>query len=488
MTQMLPLTIMQLSDLHRDGSIFQSPNAFVSSIVADVARFPKQHISKPNLLLVCGDIIQGSNNSSFDDAVKEIKDQYIEAANILDQLCSKVFEGNKDRIIIIPGNHDISWPYSRKSMQRMRRNWRLVELLKHPESRIRWNWADFSFYQIIDSDLYEQRLGQFAKFFNDFYGGKRTYPLKSNDQFSVFEFADYKTLIVGFNSCFMNDHLNFIGKINPDCISKVYDYISVKKFSGWRKISLWHHDIYGVPSRSDFMDERTVQFLIDKGFHIGLHGHLHRTEVCEIKFSADQKVKVPLFGCGSLSAPAHEIPTGLSNQYSIIQINEKTDNIKCFLRKAVGQPPELPIWMSGNFTQNNNKGYITIKIEKSKKQEDLTAPMNPLTVELFEIQDMVAKREFKMASEKLKVLDQNEPLVRRLTVECLWQLDMDNDLISYIQKPSSLTEFAYLAEALWRSDQVKNLSTLLAQEQNNKEISSSEIYLRMAKQLSDRGL
>lgn len=484
---MLPLTIMQLSDLHRDGSIFQSTKAFVSSIVTDMARFSKQRIPKPNILLICGDIIQGSNNiNSFDDAVKEIDDQYVEAADILNQLCSKIFDGNKDRIIIVPGNHDISWPYSRKSMQKVRRNWSLVELLYHPESRMRWNWTDFSFYQITDSELYEKRLGQFAKFFNDFYEDKRTYSLNTKEQFSVFEFADYKTLFVGFNSCFMNDHLNFFGKINPECISNCYDYIGLKKFNGWRKIALWHHDTYGVPNRADFMDERTVQFLIDKGFHIGLHGHLHRTEVCEIKFSADQNVKIPLFGCGSLSAPAHAIPTGMSNQYSILEINEISGNIRCFLRKAVGQPPELPIWMSGNFTQNSNKDYITIKIEESEKQESLT-PMNPLNRELFEIQDMVAKGEFNGALQKLKVLNQNEPMVRRLTIECLWQLDMDNDLISCIKDPASLSEFGYLAESLWRSGLVKDLAVLLAKKESATEIARSEVYKRMSKQVSDRG-
>ena len=61
-----------------------------------------------------GDIVHGSR-----DAIKAneiIESQYEEALSFLNDLTNKMFDGEKSRIIIIPGNHDISWTESNESM------------------------------------------------------------------------------------------------------------------------------------------------------------------------------------------------------------------------------------------------------------------------------------------------------------------------------------------------------------------------------------
>jgi len=489
---MSQLAIMQLSDLHKEISIFPSNKAFVSSIISDVVKYTNEEIPvpRPDILVICGDIVQGSNQiEDFEAAIQEIKQQYSEATDILNQLSTKLFDSDKNRIIIIPGNHDISWSHSGKSMEKLSKaDDNFVEICKRPESNIRWDWKDFSFYQISDLDLYEQRFLPFAEFYTAFYNNQREYSLIPEKQYDIFEFPKYKLLFAGFNSCFLNDHLNQIGRIHPECIASCYNYVSQKKFDDWLKVAVWHHDFYGFPNRADFMDERTVQFLIDKGFRIGLHGHLHKDEILKIKFSADQSVKMLVFGCGSLGASPKRIPLGISNQYSIIEIDDSFTNLRYHIRKALEQPPELPIWMPGNIRQNKDKSYIDAKLERYVLKEYRTPIKSFLLKELVEVDDLIAKKEYTQALVKLKLLDQGNPFVRRFTIECLWQLDMDDELVDFIKEPNSITEFAYLSESLWRRNRIKDLKELVNKLSSRSEIIDSEPYKRIVKKIVDRGI
>jgi len=482
------LAIMQLSDLHREVSVFPSNKAFVSSIISDISRYASGEVPvpEPDVLVICGDIVQGSNQiDDFETATQKIEQQYSEATDILNQLCVELFKGDKGRIVIVPGNHDVSWPHSRKSMLKLNKaDHNLAELSKRPESNVRWNWDDFSFYRIFDHVLYRERLLPFAKFYTTFYNGQRKYSLNPEEQYDIFEFSEYKILFAGFNSCFMNDHLNPTGRIHPESIACCYNHVSQEEFDDWLKIAVWHHDTHGVPNRADFMDERAVHFLIDKGFQIGLHGHLHKEEIFEIRFSADQSVRMPVFGCGSLSVSPQNIPIGSSSQYSIIGIDASLTELRCHARKAVEQPPELPIWMPGNI---NQKSYIDVRLERYIVKEYEMPAKSTLLKGLVEVEDLVAKKEYQQALVKLKLLDQANSFVRRFTIECLWQLDMDDDLTNFIGEPKSVTEFAYLSESLWRKNRIKELKELVDQQNSIPNIADSEPYKRIAKKLANRG-
>ena len=451
--------------------------------------FAQEGIPKPDLIVVCGDIVQGSGRSQkYEEAVNEIENQYVNAEDILNRLCTRILDGNKNRIVIAPGNHDISWSNSIKSMVKLNdQNQNLVELLKVPESNIRWNWADFAFYQIKDLEMYKQRMLQFANFHNRFYNNKKQFSLDPEKQYSLFEYPEDKIFVVAFNSCFMTDHLNSTGRIHPECIADCFDYISDGKFNEWLKVAVWHHDIYGMPNRADFLDERTIQFLIDKGFNLGLHGHLHKNEICKIKFSADQITKIPVFGCGSLSASLQANP-GVTNQYNILQINDTRDHVQCHLRIALGQPPEMPIWTAGSLNQEKDKNYIIVKIERARESGTQLSTEQSFARKLVEIEDMMSKKDYDEALQKLNNLDPTNHIVRRFKVECLWQLDKDEELIDLIKEPRSIIEFGYLAESFWRKGDTANLAALVEKTRSIKEFSGSEIFKRTIKRLLDKGI
>lgn len=478
---------MQFSDMHI-SSIFPSNRAFVSSILTDIERQKVEQpaISKPNMLIICGDVIQGvDRNLSIKEASQLLRKQYQKAEDVLNQLCQKLFEGDKDRIVIVPGNHDVSWTHSQTSMEKIKKSKNLPnlnKLMKTAESNYRWNWDDLSYYKISDFNIYHRRFELFSEFYSTFYEGTRKYSLNPEEQYDIFEYSDENVVAAGFNSCFRNDHLNSIGTINPECIAKCYEKISQKEFGDWVKIAVWHHDIQGYPWRSDFMDSRTLQFLIDKGFHIGLHGHNHGTDILEVRFSADNNMKMNVFGCGSLGGPRNTIPLGESRQYGLLELNMVYMAVRFHLRKALDQPPDLPIWMAGSIKQNEDKSYIDGKLSIRIGRKAL---MTDVMKKLAEIQGLISENEHARALEKLIVMDSSNPFVRRLTIECYWQLDKNRELIAAIGKPTSLIEFTYLTDALWREKDLRTLKRVVEEGEKDQKIAPSEVFLRMKKKIED---
>ena len=474
-------------------------------------------------MIVCGDIIKGAPAyADFDSSILEIKQQYNMANDFLNQLCEKIFDGDKNRIVIIPGNHDISWPHSRKSMEKIdKRDKEFKDLSQTPERGIRWSWDDYSFYKIKDLGDYNQRFLLFSEFYSTFYNNARKYSLKPDEQYDIFEFLEYKLLIVGFNSCYFNDHIENVGKINPDCMANCHSLINNEKYGDWLKIAVWHHGIHSFPKKSDFMDEGTVHFLIDKGFQLGLHGHQHKSDIYDIRFNADQKVKMAILGSGTLCASPQDIPAGETRQYNIIEIDGSFDSLRLHIRKTVEQTDGLPIFMPENIRQNNGERYWDIPLKTSKlstgkinivekakefsfiqkivrmirsktmkantRKELKMFDTSDFSKELEEIDSLVAKKEYGRALIKLDPLPLKHPFTRRLKIECFAQLKMDDECIKLIKTPSNIMEFTYITEALWRQKKFSDLRILLDKVSDNHAFVRSEQFNRMDNKLKDKG-
>ena len=367
----------------------------------------------------------------------------------------------------------------------------LARLLNNPTNNVRWSWADHSYYKISNYETYNQRFLLFSNFYNKFYSNRK-YSLVPNEQYDIFEYPEYKLLIVGFNSCYCNDHLNRIGLIHPDCIINCYKFINKEKYEGWLKIAVWHHGIQAFPMRNDFMDVSEIQFLIDKGFQIGLHGHQHKSDIYEIKFSADILYNMIVLGCGTLS-DYHKIPFGESRQYGVIEINDSLSSLRYHARKALEYDPNILIWMKGNIRGYYDRSFIDIPIKRFIHPLQYT--INELETEhalnlldsLVEIDKLIIAQEYIKALKILVNLDQMNLFVRKYTVECYFQLKMDNDIINYIKNPNNLSEFTYLVEALWRMKKFPDLERLLNGFRDNPIYANSEPFKRMDKKIKDRG-
>ena len=209
------LTILHISDLHRSSDNSISNVSLLSSLCRDSDNYYNDKILKPDLIIVSGDIVQGSND--FENADKILIEQYKEAHDFLVSLADELLNGDRNKIILVPGNHDICWKESILSMKKIDenkfldnnqevKNYYLKEINKS-NSNIRWSWKDRSFYAIEDNNMYYNRLSYFVNFYKEFYNNQKEYSLNPKDQYDIFDFEEWGITVIGLNSCYNNDHL-----------------------------------------------------------------------------------------------------------------------------------------------------------------------------------------------------------------------------------------------------------------------------------------
>src|SRR5262245_16047781 len=120
---MEPLSILHLSDLHRDPTNEVRNKALLLSLEQDRDRYrietPK--ISDPNLIIVSGDIIHGVKHDE-PNAEAELQRQYDQAESFLSELADRFVDGDRERVVIIPGNHDVSFFHAHQAMKQVKVN------------------------------------------------------------------------------------------------------------------------------------------------------------------------------------------------------------------------------------------------------------------------------------------------------------------------------------------------------------------------------
>src|SRR5205085_4295758 len=120
-------------------------------------------ILKPSVCIVSGDLVYGAKAGSPNFAT-ELTRQYNQAIEILVGIADRLFEGDRSRIILVPGNHDVSYNHVLNASQEIaipssgaERDALVTELFKH-RSKLRWSWSSLSFRRITDEAMYAGRL------------------------------------------------------------------------------------------------------------------------------------------------------------------------------------------------------------------------------------------------------------------------------------------------------------------------------------------
>lgn len=424
------ISILHISDLHRSRVGEISNIALLSSLLKDKDRYTiseEPQIKSPDIIIVSGDIIRGSTKPTGSEA--EVQNQYAEAFSFLNDLTKHLLEGNKNRIVLIPGNHDIDWKMSRESMEKIDgstifddKNNLKGEILKealNQNSHTRWSWRDLSFYKITDVEKYNKKLEAFANFYTSFYEGKRQYSIDPREQYDVFDFPEFNLTIASFNSCYNNDHLRLVGDIHPECIAAVNMKIRELQKKGRLFLATWHHNTKGLPYDSNYMDNSRLKNFIDSGISIGFHGHQHKTELIHEFSNVIEQKKIIVFSAGTLCGGPNELPVGNNRQYNIIEIeaqeNKETLKVTLHVREKTDSSPfDNPIWTAGRIDSKNVSHY-TVEIDKP-------SPADPTTV-LLEIESLMANGEYESAKKLLLEMELQNDFVRKFLSECIIQTE-----------------------------------------------------------------
>src|SRR5437870_2400034 len=104
------ISILHISDLHRNPDSPIRNDALLGSLENDRQRYTMKEdplVRPPDIIIVSGDIIQGVPPGTI-DVDEKLREQYGEALDFLGQAADLLVAGDRQRVVLVPGNHDVS--------------------------------------------------------------------------------------------------------------------------------------------------------------------------------------------------------------------------------------------------------------------------------------------------------------------------------------------------------------------------------------------
>ncbi|MDV2990303.1 MAG: metallophosphoesterase [Dehalogenimonas sp.] len=334
---MKPFSILHISDLHRSPHDPISNAELISALVKDRDRYvyedPK--IGVPEAIVVCGDIIQGVSLGSVDYET-QLTQQYTVAEEFLDELVRRFLDGDRSRLIMIPGNHDIDWNKAHNCFETVDLNdipSDLESVLYTDSSDYRLDWKSLKLLRITNRDLYEQRFDTFWSFFERFYSGvSGLLSVHPHSDANLFSLCDGRIGVAAFNSCHDNDCYAFHGRISKEAIARSHLELNDSGHIFDLRVAVWHHNIEGPPYRTDYMDVDIVRGMIGRGFRLGLYGHQHKAQITPHQILLPDQEKMAVVSAGSLCGGQGELPFGINRQYNILEISPDFCHVRIHVR------------------------------------------------------------------------------------------------------------------------------------------------------------
>jgi hypothetical protein len=152
-------------------------------------------VPPPGAIAVSGALTQGVSIGA-DKWVYSMHEQYRVAGEFLDQLTKRFLSGDRSKIIIVPGNHDVCWNTSFAAMERVPPDqWpqNVHSALVEPDSDYRWSWHERALYRVRDHGAYAQRMRFYWDFVEAFYKGiSLPLPIDRSRGYQIFELFDSK--------------------------------------------------------------------------------------------------------------------------------------------------------------------------------------------------------------------------------------------------------------------------------------------------------
>lgn len=477
------VSILHISDLHKgENDDYQN---LLSSIENDIDKCVKDNgIKKPDIIVISGDIVKGAEGVN---AEAEIDKQYDETKSFLESLVNLFLNGDKTRIIIVPGNHDINREISKRSMTEIGRGEedvkKLYKQLREDSTMIRWNWSNLNFYKITDSETYKKRFENFIKFYNVFYDGIYMFPENPEEQSCIYHLSELKIAFVGFNSCCNLDHLNTSGCIHPTCLTRLDTKLKQLHEQGNLLIGVWHHHTTGFPHENNYLDKRILSAMIDRHIYLGLHGHQH---ICGIANEFKRFLNGESFfliSAGTIYGGQNELPYGAKRQYNILEI-EFEDDVNVTVHSREDQVTNLfsiPSWDSGRIG-STRESFIKFKLPK------LLIPKINIDSSIDNIlKDAENEMNLPLVCEKLIALGIEHKIVRKFLLDFLLRLQDNEKIYTIFIQPQNTEEAIALLSAVIALNEKPKIDNVLCIPYICDNTDSSVTYLRNeAKRLTNK--
>lgn len=333
-------TILHISDLHRSPDDPIENESLIGALLTDRDNYliESPQVRTPDAAIVSGDIIHGAslNDPNYE---QKIKKQYEVAHDFLSQLAERFFDGNRSKIVIVPGNHDVCWNKAKQSMIELNTQEipsKIGPSLFKADSKYRWCWSSRKVYRVENEALYNSRLDAYWNFIENFYAGvDLPHPIVRNRGYNLFELDNGRIVVAALESLHGNDCFCYQGSIERRVLSQCNLYIRDLKTTPILKVATWHHSFQGPPDRDDYMDASLVQEMVGGGFRLGFHGHQHQADASAYSVYLPNQYSMAISSTGSLCAGSKELPKGTNREYNIVVISDDYKSASIHVREML---------------------------------------------------------------------------------------------------------------------------------------------------------
>jgi hypothetical protein len=333
------MRILHISDLH-----VTSPGETLETVWGGPGAVLSTEGALFDFVVVSGDLSQHAGEGEYVNLLR--------FAN--DHLVPLVHPKERERVIFVPGNHDVDWETEigrRVQLSEHLATERnldgrkfLAELQRTPDrSDARYTINPKGELEVVklDPDRYQDRFKHVQHFLNRFYDRALGFPHrpfdltsnKDSDHWSAHVFPEQAVAFYGFSSCHRNDRYWHGATISRLAINRAAEHAR-EHARDMLRVAVWHHGITGEPGRPDHLTLLDIGELHNAGFRIGLHGHTHEAsgEILD-KFFGDRFVVV---GTGSLGASSVDRPDAVGRQFSVLRLFPGQATVEVWERRNVG--------------------------------------------------------------------------------------------------------------------------------------------------------
>lgn len=424
-------TLLHISDLHRTSGPRLHNDNLVAAIASDSVRWDAEGIPRPDVIVVSGDLIQGAGPASSDPEA-DIAAQYEEAHDLLRRLADELVGGDLSRVVLVPGNHDVSWSRSLAAMAPLADcPDGIAKLALESESGVRWDWSTQTAFEILGPDAYEARLGQYRDFATAFYAGVDPNPRARYDDLVFFNYPDLDLAVVGFSSWHGNDCFCEVGEIEPRLVAASRELLESSSAS--TAVAVWHHSIVGGPRARDYMDQRVVHQLVDFGFSLGLHGHQHYPGAAPYELRLPNLTSMVVVSAGSLAVGDGELPMGERRQYNVVVVDPASEEVEIHVRAM----SPAGVFMGSH--RDDFGGHTSVKLPLPHSPARPPAPT--VTRRLDDAFTAVARGEHEEALRLVDGLGPSHDVPKRhIEIEALTALGRYEEVLELMNPPQTVEE------------------------------------------------
>lgn len=303
--------LLHLSDLHFTTK--DQATIWYSQLAADLR---EQQIDALDALIVTGDLVNRADPAEYD------------AARMFLERLMAGFTLSARQVVIVPGNHDVSWPLSEEAYQPYRRT-------RYSGTLVPGAYIDHGggLVEVRDDAAYRRRFEPFAELYRTIKGAD--YPLAFEDQATIDDLADIGVCVLGLNSAWETDH-HFRDRASIHMEALANALLKLGSLSpGQLRIVAFHHPLHGGED-SRIRDAAFLQQLAVHGFRLALHGHVHKADAELYQYDrATDGRRIEIVAAGTFGANTREWVPGYPLQYNLLLVGPERITVETRCRREV---------------------------------------------------------------------------------------------------------------------------------------------------------